>query len=502
MVRSSRRPKGSRWRGDGTADAFTAVRAGNLTVRYTADPPAIHVDTIKGEAIQRLGLGADEPGVSFLLPKGPVLGLGEGGPQFDTQGSVDRMRSGQGGYPLRTHGGRVPMPWLMGTGGWGMFVHRPFGAFDLTGTEGRLAAAAEALPVDAFIVTAGEPIVIVGEVARITGRAELPPLWSFGYLQSHRTLAGPKEVIGVARTFREKRLPCDGLIYLGTDFWPSGWNTGNGAFGVEDGEFPDPKEASTSCTRWAAPSCSTRWSKAGAERHRRRILHAGQGRAERTQAGRPVAGDRAVVLLAVSQAGDRPRRRRLVAPIKAMGWTAGRGWPGFGCTGRDRGSIGRTRDLRAAPQRLRGYAALRRVPLVGGRLLDVGDAEDARAGGDQHGPLGHPVLGHGYRGVRPPPELTGELYVRWFQFGTFCPLFRCPGRTWKLRLPWGWNTGALGPEEIRGYTSPRRRVPPGRTCQVLRQRRRPTSSSRRPRADQRPSDRGARRAERPPDGGW
>ena len=53
-----------------TAAAFTAVRAGNLSVRYTADPPAIHVDTIKGQPVQRLGLSADEPGLSFLLPKG------------------------------------------------------------------------------------------------------------------------------------------------------------------------------------------------------------------------------------------------------------------------------------------------------------------------------------------------------------------------------------------------------------------------------------------------
>jgi alpha-glucosidase/alpha-D-xyloside xylohydrolase len=41
--------------------------------------------------------------------------------------------------------------------------------------------------------------------------------------------------------------------------------------------------------------------------------------------------------------------------------------------------------------------------------------------------------------------------VRWFQFGAFCPLFRSHGRTWKLRLPWGWNTGDPGPVEIRNY---------------------------------------------------
>src|SRR6059058_5821328 len=81
----------------------------------------------------------------------------------------------------------------------------------------------------------------MAEYARITGYAQLPPLWTFGYMQSHRTLAGPDEIKWVARTFREKRLPCDALIYLGTEFAPSGWNTRNGEFAWHPTNFPDPK---------------------------------------------------------------------------------------------------------------------------------------------------------------------------------------------------------------------------------------------------------------------
>ena len=73
-------------------------------------------------------------------------------------------------------------------------------------------------------------------------------------------------------------------------------------------------------------------------------------------------------------------------------------------------------------------------------LLDVGDAEDARAGRGQHGLSGIPYWGTDIGGFVPTAEYTGELYVRWFQFGAFCPLFRSHGRTWHLRLPWGWNT--------------------------------------------------------------
>src|SRR6185369_14823255 len=115
--------------------------------------------------------------------------------------------------------------------------------FDLTGAEGRFdpLSPAASLPVDLFIVDGGDPVRVMAEYARLTGKPEMPPLWSLGYLQSHRTLSGPDEVRWVARTFREKKLPCDALIYLGTDFTPSGWNTHNGEFSWHPANFPDPK---------------------------------------------------------------------------------------------------------------------------------------------------------------------------------------------------------------------------------------------------------------------
>ena len=200
-------------------------------VRFTDDPPTLAVETGSGALVQRLILDSSNPGLSFVLPKGPLLGLGEGGPQFDRKGSVDRMRNGQGGYQLRTHGGRAPLQWLIGTDGWAMFIHHPQGAFDFSGTEGRFTPHQDALPLDLFVVASDDPKAIMTEYARITGFPELPALWTFGYMQSHRTLAGPDEITWVARTFREKKLPCDALIYIGTEFTPSGWNTRNGEFG-------------------------------------------------------------------------------------------------------------------------------------------------------------------------------------------------------------------------------------------------------------------------------
>ena len=125
-----------------------------------------------------------------------------------------------------------------------MFIHQPLGAFDLTGKQGVSTACQRregALPLDVFVIGAQDPAAIMAEYAKITGLPEMPPLWSFGYQQSHRTLAAPEEILQEAKTFREKKLPCDTMIYLGTDFCPTGWNTHNGEFTWNPKAFPDPK---------------------------------------------------------------------------------------------------------------------------------------------------------------------------------------------------------------------------------------------------------------------
>ena len=220
-----------------------SVSCGQSRVTALPGPLVIRIERADGSVVQDLKIDVLAGGFSFRLGDGPVLGLGEGGRQFDRRGSVDNMRSGQGGYALRTHGGRVPVPWLVGTAGWAMFVHQPSGTFDLSKDEGKFAPmrGASPLPLDIFIVTAREPARIMAEYARLTGLPELPPLWSLGYQQSHRTLASRDLVLSIAKTFREKKLPCDVLIYLGTGFCPSGWNTGHGSFSFNATAFPDPK---------------------------------------------------------------------------------------------------------------------------------------------------------------------------------------------------------------------------------------------------------------------
>ena len=450
LVEAANGRNAGRWR-----DAFAPATVGDLRVRFMSAPsPSIAIDTRQGEAVQKLSLDQQQPAIGFALGKGHLFGLGEGGPQFDRKGHTIGTRNGQGGYQLRTHGGRVPIQWLMSTDGWGMYVHQPLGAFDLTGAEGKLTPTAEPLPLDVFVVASRDPKILMREYARITGFAELPPLWAFGYMQSHRTLAGPDEIEWVARTFREKQLPCDALIYLGTEFTPSGWNTRNGEFGWKAENFPDPKT----------------FIDAAHARHFKVVLHVViEGQRMSGTVSESCTPDKAVP--SGRTADDKWPEDRAVScywpyhkPLYDLGIDGT--WPDQGDGLDEPSRLARIRMYWEGPQRYRPNErpfALHRNGSPGmqryGAFLWSGDVYSFWETLKTHIPVaintglsGIPYWGTDIGGFVPTADYTGELHVRWFQFGTFCPSFRSHGRNWHLRLPWGWNMGKIPPSELRGYT--------------------------------------------------
>jgi alpha-glucosidase (family GH31 glycosyl hydrolase) len=206
------------------------IRCGNFRVRIEPQPLTFFVESPSGEEIQRLRVDEATGAVLFTAGNAPLFGLGEGGKQLDRRGSADSMRNGEDVPDLATAGARVPIPWIISAAGWAIF-HQPLGAFDFTGAESKFRPGPDSvLPLDLFLVGSREPTIVLSEYAGLTGMPETPPLWSFGYQQSHRTLANREEILDEAATFRRKKLPCDALIYLGTGFCPSGWNTANGSF--------------------------------------------------------------------------------------------------------------------------------------------------------------------------------------------------------------------------------------------------------------------------------
>lgn len=419
------------------------VKLGAVQVKVAPSPLTFTVETASGDLVQQLKIDSDTGAVTFSTGSSPILGLGEGGPQFDRRGSTDRMRSGQGGFELRTHGGRVPIPWVIGTSGWAMFFHQPFGTFDFTGAESSFhpALPAAELPLDIFIVVSRDPRTIMAEYTGLTGRPELPPLWSLGYQQSHRTLASREEILEEARTFREKKLPCDALIYLGTGFCPSGWNTNNGEFQFNSKVFPDPRAMFEQLH----------------QEHFKVALHVVINAKTMHGTVRDACDPKQPV---EEQPSCYWAEHRDIFSMGVDGW-----WPDEGDPLNIPSRLTRNRMYWEGPQLDRpnerpyalhrnGYAGMQRYA----SFLWSGDVYSTWETLRTHIPIavntgltGIPYWGTDIGGFVPTAEFTAELYLRWFQFGAFCPLFRSHGRNWKLRLPWGWNTGDPGPIEIKNY---------------------------------------------------
>jgi alpha-glucosidase/alpha-D-xyloside xylohydrolase len=119
-------------------------------------------------------------------------------------------------------------------------------------------------------------------------------------------------------------------------------------------------------------------------------------------------------------------------------------------------------NLRPFALHRNGYAGLQRYGwLWSGDTLSTWKTLAAQVMvGISAGLCGIPYWGSDTGGFVPTKEFTAELFVRWFQFSAFCPSFRCHGRTWKLRLPWGWNLGSYEPSEFDGQFSASTLPPP------------------------------------------
>jgi alpha-glucosidase (family GH31 glycosyl hydrolase) len=412
------------------------VMVGRMRCEISASPLTLTVHGPSGKLAQRLVWGETEATLEFRMDA-PVFGLGEGALGFDRRGKVYPMSDGWGAADRRICGSRISVPFLIGADGWALFLPDlpgQQGEFDLRG-QGGVFRGVPALRV--FVIVAEEPAQILAQYSGLIGRAPMPPKWTMGYMQSHRTLAGPEEVLQVARTYRQKQLPCDALIYLGTGYCPAGWNTGHGSLEFNPKTFDQPQQMIQQLH----------------DQHFKVVLHV-------NQAPQGLHG------LSMTETSDEPLHIRNYwakhSPVYALGvdgW-----WPDDGDELPQEARLARHRcyyegplldkaDVRPWSLHRTGCAGVQRY----GGWIWSGDPESRWATLAAHVAVGlnhslslSPFWGSDIGGFVPTPELTGELYVRWFQFGTFCAIFRSHGRTWHLRLPWGWNTGEYGPIESPG----------------------------------------------------
>jgi len=93
--------------------------------------------------------------------------------------------------------------------------------------------------IDYYIMYGGDADGVIALMRNLTGQVPMFPLWTYGYWQSKERYKSQWETVGVVRKYRELGVPLDGIIqdwqYWGDNFH---WN----AMEFLNPQFPDPKK--------------------------------------------------------------------------------------------------------------------------------------------------------------------------------------------------------------------------------------------------------------------
>jgi alpha-glucosidase len=153
-----------------------------------------------------------------LQEKERFIGLGEKTGPLDRKGAgytnwnTDNFGYGSGADPLYSS-----IPFYIGIHHklvYGIFfdnTHKTF--FNFGASNNRFSSfAADAGEMNYYFIHGKNVAEIIRHYTHLTGRMELPPLWSIGYQQCRYSYYPDKEVLSLAQTFREKDIPADTIV--------------------------------------------------------------------------------------------------------------------------------------------------------------------------------------------------------------------------------------------------------------------------------------------------
>lgn len=97
---------------------------------------------------------------------------------------------------------------------YGLFLDNPGRSdFDMRSHGIAFSIGCSTMAYDIYFINGPDMKDVVKRYTSLTGRIALPPKWAIGYHQSRYSYMNQQEVLQLARTFREKKIPCD-VIYL------------------------------------------------------------------------------------------------------------------------------------------------------------------------------------------------------------------------------------------------------------------------------------------------
>lgn len=207
--------------GDGGLVAEVLVSQGNRGVTVTVDASGPET------ALLRFNLAADD---------GAYHGLGEQFAGEDARGRVVPMQLQVGGTRSGTNEQHVPIPFLVSSKGYGVFVEtREAGAFDVASTSPDLVRATfEGARAVVHLYENADPLRVVAAYTADTGLPRLPPRWAFAPQQWRNEWRSGAEMLEDARRLRSESIPTT-TMWIDNP-WQVSYNDGR----IDEQRFPDP----------------------------------------------------------------------------------------------------------------------------------------------------------------------------------------------------------------------------------------------------------------------
>lgn len=159
--------------------------------------------------------GAERTVQFALNPDVHFYGTGERGTSLDKRGqSFESYNTQVGGYrsPLPTM--NLNVPFIASTGGYALYIDNTYkGKFDLGASDTSVFSyTATGGEISCYLIAALTIPRQLEKYTWLTGRQPLPPRWAFGFIQSKNRYSSEAEARAMVDTIREKSIPCDGLV--------------------------------------------------------------------------------------------------------------------------------------------------------------------------------------------------------------------------------------------------------------------------------------------------
>jgi alpha-glucosidase len=229
----------------------TTLKTDSMYVEIQHSPLRIRFLTLSGQIINEdepafgtAWIGEEVTTYKKLQPGEKFIGLGE------KTGSLNRRGEGYTnwntdyyGYPTNADPIYMTTPFYMGLHSaqgknliYGIFLDNSYKThFNFGASNDRFSSfTAEDGDMNYYFIHSSTVAGIIEHYTALTGRMDMPPLWSLGFQQCRYSYYPDKEVLRIAETFREKSIPAD-VIYLDIHYMDK-----YKIFTWDNNRFPDP----------------------------------------------------------------------------------------------------------------------------------------------------------------------------------------------------------------------------------------------------------------------